>query len=312
MDALIIATSGRKQSGKSSLCAFIQAELARRHDELFKREMAQNDIEVVTDASFVQEPDGRVKWTQTGGRGERFSYYQDEPIHQRRVDEHSKVFNFADSLKDVCIKVLGIAPEQCYGTDEQKNSLTKYTWERFPEEVRLTGKRRAISVNYIHQLYCSCRQRPACAECAATDKSIADARQAVSDWNDSLKLRRGNMTGREVMQVFGTDVMRRMFDDDIWVNATVRGIRESSPPVALIGDMRFRTEFHALYKHGAYVIRLERKITNDTHSSETDFDGFDFSQYERCLVIPEGVEIPEKNRLAMDWIDKILQHRSAA
>ncbi|NMC62387.1 MAG: hypothetical protein GYA55_04395, partial [SAR324 cluster bacterium] len=37
--------------------------------------------------------------------------------------------SFADTLKDFCIETLGLTYEQCYGTDEQKNSSTKYLWE---------------------------------------------------------------------------------------------------------------------------------------------------------------------------------------
>tara|TARA_Y100001978_G_C23650049_1_gene412921 strand:- start:747 stop:1301 length:555 start_codon:yes stop_codon:yes gene_type:complete len=35
-----------------------------------------------------------------------------------------KIYNFADTLKELCIDVLGLTYEQCYGTDEEKNSTT--------------------------------------------------------------------------------------------------------------------------------------------------------------------------------------------
>lgn len=35
-----------------------------------------------------------------------------------------KIYNFADPLKqDICINILGLTKDQCYGTDEQKNEL---------------------------------------------------------------------------------------------------------------------------------------------------------------------------------------------
>lgn len=44
-----------------------------------------------------------------------------------------KVYSFADILKQtVCIDILGLTHEQCYGTNEQKNSLTHLKWEDMP------------------------------------------------------------------------------------------------------------------------------------------------------------------------------------
>ena len=40
-----------------------------------------------------------------------------------------KEYNFADPLKqDVCMNLLGLTYEQCYGDDEQKNTLTDILW----------------------------------------------------------------------------------------------------------------------------------------------------------------------------------------
>lgn len=42
----------------------------------------------------------------------------------------SKIYNFADPLKkDICINILGLTYDQCYGTDEQKNELVNCFWE---------------------------------------------------------------------------------------------------------------------------------------------------------------------------------------
>lgn len=42
----------------------------------------------------------------------------------------SKIYNFADPLKqDVCMNILGLTWDQCYGTDEQKNELVNCYWE---------------------------------------------------------------------------------------------------------------------------------------------------------------------------------------
>lgn len=41
-----------------------------------------------------------------------------------------KTYSFADPLKkDICMNILGLTYEQCYGTDEDKNTLTDLEWE---------------------------------------------------------------------------------------------------------------------------------------------------------------------------------------
>lgn len=41
-----------------------------------------------------------------------------------------KIYNFADPLKqDICMNILGLTYEQCYGDDEQKNQLTDIVWD---------------------------------------------------------------------------------------------------------------------------------------------------------------------------------------
>lgn len=73
----IIAFAGRKQSGKTTSCEFVQIY----------------------------------------GNGKL------EPFNS------VKIYNFADPLKqDICINILGLTKEQCYGTDEQKNELVNCYW----------------------------------------------------------------------------------------------------------------------------------------------------------------------------------------
>jgi hypothetical protein len=41
----------------------------------------------------------------------------------------NKIYSFADPLKqDICINILGLSHDQCYGSDDDKNSLTHLTW----------------------------------------------------------------------------------------------------------------------------------------------------------------------------------------
>jgi hypothetical protein len=42
----------------------------------------------------------------------------------------TKIYNFADPLKqDICMNILGLSYQQCYGTDDQKNELVNCFWD---------------------------------------------------------------------------------------------------------------------------------------------------------------------------------------
>jgi len=85
----------------------------------------------------------------------------------------------------------------------------------------------------------------------------------------------GFMTARSIMQIVGTDIFRNFFDDNIWVNATLRNIEKSDARVILISDVRFPSEVTSLIDEGGYVIRLLRDVCEtDSHSSETALDDF--------------------------------------
>lgn len=44
-----------------------------------------------------------------------------------------KTYSFADPLKkNICVDLLGLTPQQCWGNDEDKNSLTLLLWENMP------------------------------------------------------------------------------------------------------------------------------------------------------------------------------------
>lgn len=43
---------------------------------------------------------------------------------------NAKIYNFADPLKiDICMNILGLTYDQCYGTDNHKNELVDCFWE---------------------------------------------------------------------------------------------------------------------------------------------------------------------------------------
>lgn len=229
MQKVILAISGRKQSGKSSTCRYI--EQAWGH----------------TDVVVVEE------------------------------------FSFADPLKDMCVKLLGLKPERVRGTDEQKNSPVPHLlWENFP---------------------------------------VVEARSRWWWDGDVAKYHSGPMTGREVMQYWGTEVFRRAYPD-VWAKAAVQAIDDrafefaiencgdfdrTNTLVAVLPDCRFPNEVQAVKDAGGYVLRLTRNPhPGDTHPSEIalDAENYDWSNFD--LVYDNSNQtVPEQMAGLTPWLREI-------
>lgn len=67
--------------------------------------------------------------------------YIKDLIYSIKPTTSVKTYSFADPLKrDICINLLGLTEQQCYGSDEDKNSLTKIRWENmFGYDANSTG-----------------------------------------------------------------------------------------------------------------------------------------------------------------------------
>lgn len=89
------------------------------------------------------------------------------------------------------------------------------------------------------------------------------------------------LTPRDILQRGGTESMRDVFGQDIWVKVMQRFIEHCPAQVILIPDVRFPNEAEAVKRWGGTLIKVERDIEHaeeDTHISETaldDFDGWD-------------------------------------
>ena len=161
-----------------------------------------------------------------------------------------KLYNYADPVKDMCINLFGFTYEQAYGTDEQKNqTLPDIRWEDMP---------RFQNMNLMV-------------------KMPIDARKSW-DW------REGEMTAREFMQFFGTDVMRKIHPN-VWTNACLNKIKKEDSKLSIVADVRFPNEVEAINKAGGKVLRLERDVHQDKHVSETalDVDNYNHSNFWRVL-----------------------------
>ncbi len=71
------------------------------------------------------------------------------------------------------------------------------------------------------------------------------------------------MTVREMLIEFGTNLCRKQWDDDIWINAT---LRDEDFDILFISDLRFPNEFMKVREMGGMTVR----VTNDRKPKPTD------------------------------------------
>ena len=81
-------------------------------------------------------------------------------------------------------------------------------------------------------------------------------REQVDPWW-ATRLDMPHLTPRYVLQVWGTEVARKSFHDDIWIAALENKLRKTQDDV-VISDCRFPNEIKAIKAAGGIVIRVTR------------------------------------------------------
>ena len=247
----IIGISGKKQSGKSTSANWL-------HGLVLKDQGLVEDFNVDANGKLAIETfdQSRVKgWGvfDVGRKDDAFVEYAEEEMWP-----HVKMYSFADTLKSLAVHLFGLRPEQVYGSEEDKNSLTQFMWEDMPGVMTPTEwsmRQGGVAAGYT---------------------------QHPEEFN--IQLNEGPMTAREFMQHFGTDVMRKMYSN-IWVDNTIKKILAEGSELAVIPDVRFPNEVEAVLANGGEVIRLSRVYEEDGHQSETKLDpeNFDHSGFTHVI-----------------------------
>lgn len=232
----ILGFSGKLEAGKDSACNFLHA-LA--FTNVLGR-MENGNYFPLARSAYVNERGRLVVETSDQGMQE-FDIDSREPAVVQFMYENVwpfiKKFSCADYLKSFCVDVLGLKPEQVYGTNEQKNTPTKLLWENMPCEQS--------QILYING-----------------------------------ELANGYMTGREVMEYFGTNIVRKM-NPQGWANSLGVMLDNFSCAHKLVKDIRFPNEVDVVHARGGKVIRLTRtteaaaKNTTKSNTALDDYDGFD-------------------------------------
>lgn len=112
------------------------------------------------------------------------------------------------------------------------------------------------------------------------------------------------LTAREVMQLVGTDMFRKL-QNNVWADATILKIKNEKPNLAVIADCRFPNEVDVVKNAGGLVIKLNRNPFNSDHPSETalDINNYDYDNFD--LVVPnDTMSIHEQNNMIYTFLSK--------
>lgn len=107
------------------------------------------------------------------------------------------------------------------------------------------------------------------------------------------------LTGREVMEIVGSYICRKMFPE-CWAKAAeqeyIRNMNLSNVQY-FITDCRFPNEIEVFKKYNPLLIRLHRNIENRQAISEIALDSFDWDAYDTIHVHNNNLSLEDRNRL---------------
>ena len=123
----IIGFAGKKQSGKNTACNFVLAvKLAQVGICKTSRLTDDGHIEVT---DILGDKPSNMDWIPF-----KEPHVDVTSLFENELKEYIQLYALANSLKEMAVNILGLKPEQVFGTDKQKNTLTSISWEDMPGE----------------------------------------------------------------------------------------------------------------------------------------------------------------------------------
>jgi len=138
---MILGISGKKQAGKTTISNIIHGDILLKQGLILDYSVNNlGKLLIKTTNAKGAEGWGEFDIERKDEEFIQYAHYNMWPF--------VKAYNFADSLKDMCINLFGFTYEQAYGTNDQKNQqLEHILWENMPgitcdlaPELRLAGR----------------------------------------------------------------------------------------------------------------------------------------------------------------------------
>ena len=121
----ILGFAGKKQSGKNTACNYIVALKLAELGISKKTRLTDRGAIEVTDIFGETKEDG--EWFGFNSQNLNVNKLFDDSL-----GKFVRIYGLADTLKDLCINILGLEYNQAYGTNKEKNSKTSIRWGTLP------------------------------------------------------------------------------------------------------------------------------------------------------------------------------------
>lgn len=117
------------------------------------------------------------------------------------------------------------------------------------------------------------------------DKRLSDYKFNKLIKQDCSLVSKNALTIRQLMQWVGTEIFRKYFGEDVWVNSTLMNINKNT----LISDLRFINEYSAVKdKHGIVIFINRPGLTFGQHQSEKEMEFMLNNNYYDFIIINDG------------------------
>lgn len=133
----ILGFAGCKRAGKDSAARFILGNVLTQKEVIAGFNI--NEAGELLVPSAYRDESGQV----IEGLGVFDTQSQDPEVQfymQEMIWPHCKIYNFADPLKTICINLYGIPYEGLYGSNEEREANSPYTWgqliDMIPKSIR--------------------------------------------------------------------------------------------------------------------------------------------------------------------------------
>lgn len=187
-----------------------------------------------------------------------------------------KIFHFVDELKETSAKLFNLNRKNLYGTDDQKNEFTHYTWENWGKIFKSDPPSKNKFMTYREWM-----QYFGTEFCRTLDPNVHIK-------NTLFKI-----------DEFFNDFGRFLIEDGSWSKALTHQI-------AIIADGRFQNEADGAMAHGAIIIQLTRGQSTDGHASEAlDLDPACID----LLLDNKNMTIEQQAQVAFDFIEQEMKRR---
>ena len=123
----ILALSGKKQSGKTTSMNFLFGSAMLSLDMVEYAHINENGSLVVPGVDSKEDSIIPVIFPVDSMDINMMGYLAEN------VWTSIKNYSFADMLKSMCIAILGLTTEQCYGSNDDKDTETHLRWENMLE-----------------------------------------------------------------------------------------------------------------------------------------------------------------------------------